>query len=86
MDKTDDSLIVIREQIVKDLPTNLTIIFRSVSNGESIMHLEGSCLPFGNRNFQFNSKGELVGTDTCLLGYGIVEDTEEEVEKLGDEN
>lgn len=85
MDKMNDRLIVIKEQIINDLPTELTIIFKALSNGESTMQLKGSILPFGNRNFQFGPEGELVGTDTVLSGCGIVEHNEE-IENLYDED
>lgn len=54
----------IKEQSIKDLVTGLTITFKAVSNGESIMYLQGDNLPFRNRDFQFSSDGELEGTGT----------------------
>ena len=72
--KTSDSPLVIKQQIIKDLPTGLTIIFEVVSSGEGRMRLCGSTLPFGNRDFQFDSNGELVGTGTGLAGCSIYEE------------
>ena len=85
MDKRDDGRIVkIKEQVIRDLPTGLTIIFRAVSSGEGRMHLKGSTLPFGNRDFQFGSDGELVGTGTGLTDcFRKVQN--EEIEKFYDE-
>ena len=67
---------IIKEQIIEDLPSGLTIIFEVVSSGEGRMRLRGSNLPFGNRDFQFSSEGELEGTGTCLAGCGIYEEEE----------
>ncbi len=59
-------VVKIKEQVIKDLVTGLTIVFKVVDCGESVMYLKGSALPFGNRDFQFSSDGELVGTGTGL--------------------
>ena len=85
MNEINDSLVVIKEQTIEDLPTGLTIIFEVVSSGEGRMRLRGSILPFGNRDFQFSSEGELVGTGTGLSGCGIIEHNEE-IEEIYDED
>ena len=77
MDKINDSLLVIKQQTIEDLPSGLTIIFEVVSSGEGRMRLRGSNLRFGNRDFQFDSNGELVGTGTGLAGCGIYEEVED---------
>lgn len=69
--------IKIKEQVIKDLVTGLTIIFKAVSNGEGRMWLRGSILPFGNRDFQFSPEGELVGTCTCTKDCGATGYSEE---------
>lgn len=77
MGKADGSSLTIKAQIIKDLPSGLTIIFEVVSSGESRMRLRGSTLPFGNRDFQFSPEGNLVGTGTGLSGCGIIEENGE---------
>ena len=79
MNKTDGSSLTIKSQTIRDLPSGLTIIFEVVSSGEGRMRLRGSNLRFGNRDFQFDSNGELVGTGTGtgLAGCGIYEEEEE---------
>lgn len=72
--KKNAKTINVKQQAIKDLPTGLTIIFEVVSSGEGRMRLCGSILPFGNRDFQFDSNGELVGTGTDLAGCGIYEE------------
>jgi len=74
MGEKNDRPLTIKQQIIKDLPSGLTIIFEVVSSGEGRMRLRGSNLPFGNRDFQFDSNGELVGTGTGLAGCGIYEE------------
>lgn len=55
--------------------TGLMLVFRLTPSGESRLHLVGDILPFGNRDFQFGTDGELVrtGTGTC----GVFEEQEE---------
>ena len=52
----------IKEQVIPDLVTGMTLIFRVASNGESRLHIQGDKLPFGNRDFQFDKDGVLAGT------------------------
>jgi len=61
----------IKEQIIDDKVTDLMLVFRVTPSGESRLHLIGSILPFGNRDFQFNNEGELVGTGTGLCSCKI---------------
>ena len=58
--------IKIKEQMINDVVTDLMLVFRVTSSGEACLHLVGSILPFGNRDFEFNVDGELVGTGTGL--------------------
>ena len=52
----------IKEQIIDDLVTGLTLVFRRTPSGEARLHLLGDNLPLGNRDFQFDGSGELAGT------------------------
>jgi len=56
----------IKEQFINDQATSLMLIFRVTPDGEARLHLIGSILPFGNRDFQFSKDGELIGTGTGL--------------------
>ena len=74
MFKPNVKIVGIREQVIEDKATGLTIIFEVVSSGEGRIRLRGSILPFGNRDFQFDSNGELIGTGTGLAGCGKYEE------------
>ena len=54
----------IKEQIINDQVTTLTLIFCVTPDGEAYLQLLGHNLPFGNRDFQFDKDGRLVGTGT----------------------
>ena len=54
-------LVKIKEQVINDLATGLMVVIRLTPSGEPRLHLIGDILPFGNRDFQFNEDGELVG-------------------------
>ena len=58
----------IKEQLIDDPVTGLTLIFRVTSIGEARLHIIGNCLPFGNRDFQFDIDGKLAGTGTGFSG------------------
>ena len=62
--KPNAKTLQIKEQIINDLVTELTLIFRVAQGGEARLQLLGDNLPFGNRDFQFNKDGKLVGTGT----------------------
>ena len=62
--KPDAKTLNIKEQFVNDEVTGLILIFRVAPNGEARLHIGGESLPFGNRDFQFDSNGELIGTGT----------------------
>lgn len=59
-------IVKIKEQVINDDVTGLMLVFRVVGNGEFRLHLVGSPLPFGNRDFQFSEDGDLIGTGTGL--------------------
>ena len=73
--------VIIKEQVIKDLPTGLTIIFEVVSSGEGRMRLRGDILPFGNRDFAFSKDGQLEGTGTGLAGCNRNKETGELYDK-----
>jgi hypothetical protein len=75
MGKLNIKTIEIKEQIINDETTGLMLIFSASPTGqESRLQLIGECLPFGNRDYQFNRKGELVGTGTGLDGCECKDD------------
>ena len=58
---------LIKEQWINDEGVSgVTLVFRVTPSGEARLHISGSNLPYGNRDFQFNKDGELVGTGTGL--------------------
>lgn len=66
--KTNAKTLSIKEQIINDMVTELTLIFSVTPNGEARLQLLGDNLPFGNRDFQFDKNGRLAGTGTGLNG------------------
>jgi len=55
------------------------LVFRLTPSGEPRLHIVGDILPFGNRDFQFNSDGELVGTGTGMSGCEIPKESEDDL-------
>lgn len=55
----------IREQIIEDPISGLTLQFERWDDGTSVLRLYGK-LPFGNREFIFNSDGSEGGAGTAL--------------------
>ena len=64
--KENAKTLQIKEQIIPDLVTELTLVFRVAPSGEAVLYILGDTLPFGNRDFQFDKGGELAGTGTGL--------------------
>jgi len=62
--KENGKTLCIKEQVINDLVTNLTLMFRVTPSGEARLHILGDDLPFGNRDFQFDKNGVLAGTGT----------------------
>jgi hypothetical protein len=62
-EKPNGESIVLREQIIEDEVTNLTLMIERTPSGEGRIRILGD-LPFGNRDFAFDSEGRLVGTGT----------------------
>jgi len=76
LEKPNGKLFQVKEQMINDLTTGLMLVFRVTPSGEPRLHVQGNALPFGNRDFQFNQKGELVGTGTGMSGSGVCEPSE----------
>lgn len=72
--KPNAKTLQIKEQFINDAVTDLMLIFRVTPSGEARLHISGSSLPNGNRDFQFNKDGELVGTGTGLCPCKIGDD------------
>ena len=56
----------IREQVIVDISSDITIEFKGRDDGEFRMLLKSSTLLLGNREFQFDGDGNYVGAGTCL--------------------
>lgn len=56
----------IKEQVVEDLATGLTIEFKAREDGEFRLCLCGEILPLGNREIHFDKDGDYVGAGTQL--------------------
>ena len=57
----------VKEQIIEDAVTGLTLQFALMPNGTPRLRLYGN-LPFGNREIIFNAAGEEAGSGTALTG------------------
>jgi hypothetical protein len=66
MSNSKKKMFCIKEQVVKDPFTELTIEFEVRESGEFRLFLSGSMLPLDNREFHFDEDGDLVGTGTWL--------------------
>jgi len=55
---------LIKEQIIEDLTTGLTLQFVRYDNGNCRLTLFGDILPYGNRDIIFDSNGEEAGGGT----------------------
>ena len=58
----------IREQIIEDLASGLTLLFEN-NNGRSRMVIAGKNLPYGNREILFDEEGREVGAGTLVGGF-----------------
>jgi hypothetical protein len=66
--KPDGCVCPIREQIIDDPVTGLTIQFEVVDDGSARVRLVGDALPFGNREFAFDADGREVGAGVSVAG------------------
>lgn len=64
--KNQAKTLKIKEQLINDPVTGLTLIFRVTPSGEARLHLLGDILPFSNRNFQFDEDGNEAGAGVGL--------------------
>lgn len=58
---------MIKEQIIEDLASGLTLQFEARDDGTCNLKIYGN-LPFGNRDFLFEPSGELGATGTATAG------------------
>ena len=58
----------VREQIVEDAASGLTIQFEVYPDGSPRLRIFGDCIPFGNREIVFDSNGEEAGAGTFTSG------------------
>ena len=65
----------IKEQVVEDLPTGLTIEFVNKNDGLAWMRLRGDILPFGNREIGFDVEGMVGPAGTFTGDYCIEADS-----------
>ncbi len=57
----------IKEQVIEDLTSGLTIEFVAREDGEARMVIRSSTLPFGNREIHFDKDGIYAGAGTWLM-------------------
>ncbi len=62
-EKPNAKTIQLREQIIKDDVTGITIKIERTADGEGRLRLYGQ-IAYGHRDFAFDSAGRLVGTGT----------------------
>ncbi len=58
----------VRQQIIEDEASGLTIQFEVMPSGERKLRLFGGALPYGNREITFDSQGREVGAGTATTG------------------
>lgn len=58
----------ITEQVIEDPVSGLTFQFEKMPNGDTSMRVYGESLEFGNRTFEFNEDGTLIGRGTTTNG------------------
>lgn len=67
--KPNAKLVIIKEQIIEDPASGLTLMFSVYSCGTmSRLRICGDALPYGNRDFIFGESGELGGGGTATGG------------------
>jgi hypothetical protein len=58
----------IKEQIITDRASGLTLQFELDDDGRTHFRMFGSAIPFGNREIIFNAQGVEVATGTLVSG------------------
>ncbi|MCI0703586.1 MAG: hypothetical protein L0241_21100 [Planctomycetia bacterium] len=66
--KPDGKLWVVREQIVEDPASGLTLQFEVDPSGNMRLRIFGDTLPYGNREILFDKNGEEAGAGTATSG------------------
>lgn len=66
--KPDGRAWTVREQIVEDPASGLTIQFEVMPDGEPRLRIFGNALPFGNREIVFDANGIEAGGGTVTAG------------------
>lgn len=56
----------IKEQVIKDLVTGLTLTFKKETTGGTLLHITGGILPHKNRDFTFSPNGDCDGRGTSF--------------------
>jgi hypothetical protein len=64
--KPDARICLVREQVVEDLPSGLTLQFEACDGGCRLL-IAGRALPSGNRELLFDAEGRLVGLGAAGL-------------------
>jgi len=59
-------MVNIKEQVIEDPASGLTIEFKAREDGEARLYLNSSVLPFGNREIHFDKNGLYTGAGTWL--------------------
>lgn len=67
-EKPNGLAISLREQIIEDIVSGLTITIERTPDGEGRIRIRGD-IPFHNRDFAFSQDGQLVGTGTGLCTH-----------------
>ncbi len=65
--KPNGSNVSLKEQIIEDLATGLTIQIEKKNNGTARLKIYGD-FEFGNREFIFDESGALGATGTAIVG------------------
>ena len=66
--KPNGAKCTIREQIVEDNASGLTLLFEC-ENGRARLVIAGKSLPFGNREIHFDSDGREAGAGTLVGNF-----------------
>ena len=66
--KPDGKPWTVKEQIIEDLVTGLTFQFEVMPDGEMRFRIFGDSVPFGNREFFFDTDGAEAGSSAMTRG------------------
>ena len=65
--KPNGQICIIKEQIIEDLVSGLTLQFERLDTETTKLTIYGD-IPFGNREIIFDKDGEETGAGTALMG------------------